>query len=112
MRRSAVRARSPVTVAHGAQRGLEQPFKHADALAAAITRQTQIAAEMQRRQQSEPQASTATDSAASAPGDAQRVAGAGFPAAPGRRPAAGPTAPPASPRPGAPDTARDNDPSR
>jgi len=47
-----------------AQRGLEQPFKHADALTAATARSTQIAQEMQARQNPEPD--TSPDTAAGA----------------------------------------------
>ena len=57
-----------------AQRGLAQPFKHADALGAATARSEQIAAQMRERQQAAPDA--AQDDTA----ELQRVTRTNFPA--------------------------------
>jgi hypothetical protein len=95
-----------------AQQALAQPFKHADALAAATQRSAEIASEMQNRQQPDPAAGNPPgagdehDPAARA-ADAQRVAGAGFPGHPS---SAGPA--PTATRRAPPAPARDNDLSR
>jgi hypothetical protein len=89
--------------AHRTQQSRDQPFKHADALRAATTRSTEIATEMQNRQQPPPGAEAgadgageATDAKSAEVSELQRLSRANFPTAPGGRPAS--TATPASAR--------------
>lgn len=65
-----------------AQHGLQQPFKHADALKAATVRSSEIAIEMQNRQKAQPEAATegdTTDPGAAAAAEIDRIARASFP---------------------------------
>jgi hypothetical protein len=87
-----------------AQVGLSQPFKHTDALQAAITRSAEIAIEMQHRQQAAAEAATEGGSpdAAAAAVQIERITRASFPTpATGAAPARA-TSPPRRPpqRPG------------
>jgi len=89
-----------------AQHGLAQPFKHADALKAATVRSSEIAIEMQHRQQPPPGADAGADRADAAPeaksaeaSELQRLSRANFPTAPGGRPTGTATPAPARPRP-------------
>ena len=98
--------------AQRAQQSRDQPFKYAEALRAATTRSTQIATEMQNRQQPPPGADTVADGAGAAPeaksaeaSELQRLSRANFPNAPGGRPAS--TATPATARPRPPQRAND-----
>jgi hypothetical protein len=84
--------------------GLSQPFKHTDALQAAITRSAEIAIEMQHRQQAAAEAATEGGSpdAAAAAVQIERITRASFPTpATGAAPARA-TSPPRRPpqRPG------------
>ena len=95
-----------------AQHGLAQPFKHADALKAATARSSEIAIEMQNRQQAQPEAAAEgepADPRAAAAAEIDRIARASFPT-PVQGAPRGTAATPARRPPPAP--GRDNDVSR